>query len=55
MTFLSFLLYFGLLVVLYGVLDLNFKLCAFLLSMDSSRGRLRNEVVSTLVLYVMSH
>jgi hypothetical protein len=34
--------------VLHGVLDLNFKLCA-LLSTDSSRGRLRNEVVSSFV------
>jgi hypothetical protein len=31
---------FGLLVVLHGILDLKFKLCAFLLSMNSSRGRL---------------
>jgi hypothetical protein len=29
MTFLSFSLLFGLLDVLHGVLDLNFKLCAF--------------------------
>jgi hypothetical protein len=35
---LEIFLVFGLLVVLHGVLDLNFKLCAFLLSMDSSRG-----------------
>jgi hypothetical protein len=31
------------------VLDSNFKLCAFVLSMYSSRGRLRNQVLSTLV------
>jgi hypothetical protein len=32
MTFLSFSLAFGLLVVLHVVLDLKFKLCAFVLS-----------------------
>jgi hypothetical protein len=31
------------------VLDSKFKLCTFVLSMYSSRGRLRNQVVSTLV------
>jgi hypothetical protein len=31
------------------VLDSNFKLCAFVLSLYSSRGRMRNQVVSTLV------
>jgi hypothetical protein len=40
---------FGLLVVLHVVLDSKFKLCAFVLSMYSSRERLRNQVVSTLV------
>jgi hypothetical protein len=44
-------LFFGFvhLVVLHVVLDSKFKLCAFVLSMYSSRGRLRNQVVSTLV------
>jgi hypothetical protein len=32
MTFLSFSLAFGLLVVLHGVLDSNFKLCAFVVN-----------------------
>jgi hypothetical protein len=45
MTFLSVSLTFGLLVVLQVVLDSKFKLCAFVLSMYSSRGRLRNQVV----------
>jgi hypothetical protein len=40
---------FGLLVVLHVVLDSKLKLCAFVLSMYSSRGRLRNQVVGTLV------
>jgi hypothetical protein len=37
--------------------DLEFEIqtLCFLLSMDSSRGRLRNQVVNTLVWYVMSH
>jgi hypothetical protein len=37
MTFLSFSLAFGLLVMLHVVLDSKFKLCAFVLSMYSSR------------------
>jgi hypothetical protein len=49
MTFLSFSLAFGLRAVLHEVLDSNFKLCAFLLSMDTSWGRLRNQVVSSFV------
>jgi hypothetical protein len=32
MTFLSFSQLFGLLAVLHGVLDLNFKLCAFVIN-----------------------
>jgi hypothetical protein len=32
MTFFSFLLAFGLLAVLHGVLDPNFKLCAFVVN-----------------------
>jgi hypothetical protein len=39
MTFLSFFSVLGLLAVLHGILDSNFVL---LLSMNSSRGRLRN-------------
>jgi hypothetical protein len=39
---LSSSLTFGLSAVLHGVLDSNFKLSVFLLSIDSSRGRLRN-------------
>jgi hypothetical protein len=49
MTFLSFSLPFDLLVVLHLILDSKFKLYAFVFSMDSSRGRLRNQVVNTLV------
>jgi hypothetical protein len=49
MTFFSFYLAFGLLVVLHVILDSKFKLCVFVLSMYSSRERLRNQVVSTLV------
>jgi hypothetical protein len=40
---------FGLLDVLHVVLDSKFKLCAFVLSMYSLRGRLRNQVATTLV------
>jgi hypothetical protein len=49
MTFLSFSLAFSLLVVLQVVLDLKFKLYVFVLSMYSSRGRLRNQVVLGLI------
>jgi hypothetical protein len=49
MTFLSFSLAFSLLVVLQVVLDSKFKLCVFVLSMYSSRGRLRNQVVLGLI------
>jgi hypothetical protein len=49
MTFLRFSIVFGLLVVLHVVLDLKLKLCAFVLSMYSSRGRLRNQVVLGLI------
>jgi hypothetical protein len=38
----------GLLAVLYGVLDLNFKFCAFVVN-GLIKGRLRNQVVSSLV------
>jgi hypothetical protein len=46
---------FCLLVVLHVVLNSKFKLCAFVLSMYSSRWRLINQVVSTLVRFVMSN
>jgi hypothetical protein len=46
---LEFFLAFGLLTVLHGVLDSKFKLCVFVLSMSSSRVRLRNKMVSFLV------
>jgi hypothetical protein len=35
-------------------LRFEIQILCFLLSLDSLRGRLRNQVVSTLVLYVMS-
>jgi hypothetical protein len=47
---LELFLAFDLLVVPHLILDSKFNLRAFVLSMDSSRGRLRNQVVSTLVL-----
>jgi hypothetical protein len=55
MTFFSFSSAFDILVVLLVVLDLKFKLWAFVLLIYSSRQRLRNEVVSSLVLCEMSH
>jgi hypothetical protein len=45
---LSFSLAFGLPVVLHVVLDSKFKIYVFVLSMYSLKGRLRNQVVSTL-------
>jgi hypothetical protein len=54
MTFLSFSLTFGLLPVLHGVLDLNFKLCAFVIN-----GLIKEEIEKPsgqfLGLIVMSH
>jgi hypothetical protein len=54
MTFLSFSLAFGLLVVLHGVLDSNFKLCAFVVN-----GLIKEEIEKPsgqfLGLIVMSH
>jgi hypothetical protein len=44
MIFLSFSLSFGLLAMVHRVLDSKFKFCTFLLSLYSSRGRLRNQV-----------
>jgi hypothetical protein len=49
MTFLSFSLAFGLLVVLHVVLNSKFKLCAFVLSVYSSQGRLINQVAFSLI------
>jgi hypothetical protein len=46
--FLSFSWLFGLLVVLHGVLDSNFKLCTFVAN-GLIKGGLRNQVVSSLV------
>jgi hypothetical protein len=49
MTVLGFFFGFlGLLAVLQGVFDLNFKLCAFVVN-GLIKGRLRNQVVSFLV------
>jgi hypothetical protein len=45
----QFFLAFSLLVVLHVVLDSKFKLSTFLLSMYSSRGRLRNQVILGLI------
>jgi hypothetical protein len=54
MTFLSFSLAFGLLAMLHGVLDSNFKLCAFVVN-----GLIREEIEKSsgqfLGLIVMSH
>jgi hypothetical protein len=46
---------FGLLTVLHGVLGSLFKLCPFCCQWTHQVGRLRNQVVSILVWYVMSH
>jgi hypothetical protein len=48
-SFLSISLDFGLLVVLHVVYDSKFKLCSFVLSMYSSRGKWRNQVVLGLI------
>jgi hypothetical protein len=42
MTLLSFLSFLGLLVVLYGILDSNFKLCAFVVN-----GLIKGEIEKT--------
>jgi hypothetical protein len=49
MTLLSFFFAFGLLVALYGVLDSNFKFCAFCCQCTHQGGRLRNQMISSLV------
>jgi hypothetical protein len=49
MTFLILSLVFGLLVVLHAVLDSKLKLCAFVLSMYATKGRLRKQVVLGLI------
>jgi hypothetical protein len=46
---LELFLAFGLLVVLHVVLNSKFKLCAFVLSVYSSQGRLINQVVFSLI------
>jgi hypothetical protein len=46
---LKIFLAFSLLAVLHWVLDSKFKICVFMLSIDLARGRLRNQVVSSLV------
>jgi hypothetical protein len=54
MTFLSFLLSFGLLAVLHGVLDLNFKLYAFVVN-GLIKGEIEKPGGQFLGLIVMSH
>ncbi len=54
MTFLSFLLAFGLLAVLHGVLDSNFKLCAFVVN-GLIKGEIEKPSGPLLGLIVMSH
>jgi hypothetical protein len=54
MTFLSFSWIFGLLAVPHGVLDLNFKLCAFFLN-GLIKGEIEKPSGQFLGLIVMSH
>jgi hypothetical protein len=54
MTFLSFLLDFGLLAMLYGVLDLNFKLCVFIVN-GLTKGKIEKPSGQFIDLIVMSH
>jgi hypothetical protein len=54
MTFLSFSLAFGLLAVLHGVLDSNFKLCAFIVN-GLIKGEIEKPSGQFLGLIVMSH
>jgi hypothetical protein len=53
MTFLSFFL-FGLLSVLHGILDLKFKLCAFVVN-ELIKGEIEKSSRQLLDLIVMSH
>jgi hypothetical protein len=54
MTFLSFFWLFGSLAVLHGVLDLNFKLCAFIVN-GLIKGEIKKPNDQFLGLIVMSH
>jgi hypothetical protein len=54
MTFLSFLLAFGLLVVLHGVSDSRFKVCAFVVN-GLIKGEIKKLSGQFLGLIVMSH
>jgi hypothetical protein len=54
MTFLTFLLASGLLAVLHGVLNLNFKLCAFVVN-GLIKGKIEKSSGQFLSLIVMSH
>jgi hypothetical protein len=54
MTLLSFLSLLGLLAVLHGVLDLNFKLCAFIIN-GFIKGEIEKPSSQFLGLIVMSH
>jgi hypothetical protein len=54
MTFLSFSWFFGLLAVLHGILDLNFKLCAFVI-IGLIKGEIEKLSGQFLGLIVMSH
>jgi hypothetical protein len=54
MTFLSFFLLFSLIAVLYGVLDSNFKLCAFVIN-GLIKGEIEKPTDQFLDLIVMSH
>jgi hypothetical protein len=54
MTFLNFSWLFGLLAVLYGVLDSNFKLCDFIVN-ELINGEIEKPSCQLLGLIVMSH
>jgi hypothetical protein len=54
MTFLSFFGFFGLLAVLHGVLDSNFKFCAFVVN-ELIKGEIEKPSGQFLGLIVMSH
>jgi hypothetical protein len=54
MIFLSFLLGFGLLAVLHGVLDSNFKLCAFIVN-GLIKGEIEKQSGQFIGLIMMSH
>jgi hypothetical protein len=54
MTFLSFSYFLGLLAVIHGVLDSNFKLCAFIVN-GFIKGEIEKSSSQLLDLIVMSH